>query len=127
MLRTSLKEKEVLLAEIHHRVKNNLAVVSSMMQLQLMEESDEVVTAKLLDSISRIGTMAAIHEDLYSTTDFSAVTFTNIVGKLTDSVSSLLQGGPQYIGANRAGGSPHGYESCHSGGADSQRGDYQCV
>ncbi|KPQ00978.1 MAG: chemotaxis signal relay system bifunctional protein-glutamate methylesterase / methyltransferase Che [Bacteroidetes bacterium HLUCCA01] len=92
MLRTSLKEKEVLLAEIHHRVKNNLAVVSSMMQLQLMEESDEVVTAKLLDSISRIGTMAAIHEDLYSTTDFSAVTFTNIVGKLTDSVSSLLQG-----------------------------------
>ena len=91
-VRKSLKEKEILLAEIHHRVKNNLAVVSSMMQLQLMDETDELVIQKLLDSITRISTMAVIHEDLYQTTDFSEVTFSNVLHKLVSSVSGLLDG-----------------------------------
>lgn len=94
-VRRSLKEKEVLLAEIHHRVKNNLAVVSSMMQLQLMEETDLVVTQKLLDSITRISTMAAIHEDLYKTSDFSEVNFSNVVTKLVNGISGLLGGDKQ--------------------------------
>ncbi|MCC5925929.1 MAG: PAS domain S-box protein [Bacteroidetes bacterium] len=94
-LRKSLKEKEILLAEIHHRVKNNLAVVSSMMQLQLMDETNTVVIEKLTDSITRISTMAVIHEDLYKTSDFAEVTFSNIVKKLVSSISGLVEGNQQ--------------------------------
>jgi PAS domain S-box-containing protein len=64
-LEDSLKEKETLLMEIHHRVKNNLAVVSGLMQLQAFSSEDEVLREKLDDSVNRIKTMASIHELLY--------------------------------------------------------------
>jgi two-component system, chemotaxis family, CheB/CheR fusion protein len=91
-IRQSLKEKEVLLAEIHHRVKNNLAVVSSMLQLQMMEEPSEDVRKKLYDSIFRISAIATIHEDLYKSQDFSEISFARVIEKLVNSVSNLLQG-----------------------------------
>jgi two-component system, chemotaxis family, CheB/CheR fusion protein len=91
-IRKSLKEKEILLAEIHHRVKNNLAVVSSMLQLQVMEESNIQVQKKLYDSIFRISAIAAIHEDLYKSQDFSEISFARVIERLVNSVSSLLQG-----------------------------------
>ncbi|MCH8494825.1 MAG: PAS domain S-box protein [Balneolales bacterium] len=88
-LRSSLLEKEVLLAEIHHRVKNNLAVVSSMLQLQMMDESDEKLQQKLFDSTSRVATMAAIHEDLYKTKDFANIPFDSLIQKLLIRINSL--------------------------------------
>ena len=91
-LQRTNKEKEIMLAEIHHRVKNNLAVVSSMLQLQMMEEPDERVQKKLYDSIFRISAMAAIHEDLYKSQDFSEISFARVIEKLVTSVSNLLQG-----------------------------------
>lgn len=71
----SLKEKETLLAEIHHRVKNNLAIVSGMMQLQTYQDENPELRIKLMDSVARIQTMAIIHEHLYQSNSFSDINF----------------------------------------------------
>ncbi|MBP3191768.1 PAS domain S-box protein [Natronogracilivirga saccharolytica] len=89
-LRNSLREKETLLSEIHHRVKNNLAVVSGMMQLQAMEEPNAVVREKLHDSTLRIQTMATIHELLYQSENFSRLSFTDIIKKLMNTIEQVL-------------------------------------
>ncbi|SMO40640.1 histidine kinase dimerization/phosphoacceptor domain -containing protein [Gracilimonas mengyeensis] len=69
-LKEALKEKKSLLSEVHHRVKNNLAVISGMMQLQYFSESNPEVQEKLLSSVGRIKTMALIHEILYHSESF---------------------------------------------------------
>ncbi len=61
----SLNEKEILLQEIHHRVKNNLAVIAGLLDLQLLEEANEDVFKKLSEVQSRIFSIAKIHETLY--------------------------------------------------------------
>lgn len=78
----SLKEKEVLLQEVHHRVKNNLQVISSILNLQSSFVSDENVLAILKESQSRIKTMSYIHETLYQTADFSSIEFTDYISSL---------------------------------------------
>ncbi|REL33088.1 PAS domain S-box protein [Rhodohalobacter sp. SW132] len=65
-----LEQNKILLAEIHHRVKNNLAVVSGMLILQALNETDEQVQKKLYASTGRIKTMATIHELLYKSSNF---------------------------------------------------------
>lgn len=70
-LQASLSEKETLLMEIHHRVKNNLAIVSGMMQLQALGEDNWRLRQKLNDSVGRIKTMGIIHELLYRSESFS--------------------------------------------------------
>ena len=89
-LKKSLDEKEILLSEIHHRVKNNLAVVSAMMQLQIIEEKNEVVIDRLQDSVFRIQTMATIHELLYESGNFSQLHFSEIIKKLANSIHDTL-------------------------------------
>jgi PAS domain S-box-containing protein len=89
-LRTSLKEKETLLAEIHHRVKNNLAVVSGMIQLQAFGEEDDKLRAKLYDSVSRIQTMGAIHELLYQSKSFAELDFDKMIRKLISEITSTF-------------------------------------
>ena len=91
-LKQSLEEKNTLLAEIHHRVKNNLAVVSGLMQIQAFEEENKEVEAKLLDSVSRIRTMASIHELLYESNSFSHINFSSMVKKLTKDISTAMRG-----------------------------------
>lgn len=91
-LRDSLQEKETLLMEIHHRVKNNLAVVSSMMQLQAMEEGDESLQKKLFDSVVRIRTMVTIHELLYESRSFVKIDFSENLKKLTIMIADTIQG-----------------------------------
>lgn len=90
-IRDALKEKETLLAEIHHRVKNNLAVVSGMMQLQAFEEEDEEMRSKLLDCVVRIGSMAHIHEQLYQSNSFSRLNFSRNLESLIDSIIDTIQ------------------------------------
>ncbi len=84
-----LREKEVLLKEIHHRVKNNLAVVSSLMNLQLasIDASPEVVDT-FNKSRDRIRSIALIHEKLYSSKDFAHI---DLKGYLTGLIAYISQ------------------------------------
>lgn len=66
----SLKEKEQLLKELHHRVKNNMQIIISMLKLQTVNEENERLLALVQDSQNRISAMALVHEMLYSTKDF---------------------------------------------------------
>lgn len=69
----TLESNQVILDEIHHRVKNNLAVVAGMLQLQWLQEEDPIVTEKLQDSATRIKTIAGIHQHLYQSDNFANV------------------------------------------------------
>lgn len=87
----SLKEKEVLLSEVHHRVKNNLAIVSSLLQLESYNVKDPVVRESLFGSVLRIQSMAMIHEMLYTYDNFSKIPLDNYLKRLTDTVSDLYR------------------------------------
>ena len=79
----SLREKDVLLKEIHHRVKNNLQIVSSILSLQSGNADGDSQAAVLRDSQNRIRSMALIHEKLYQSTDISHIDFAGYVRSLT--------------------------------------------
>ena len=71
----SLREKEILLREIHHRVKNNLAVVSSLLYLQGTETTDSAALRILKDSQDCTRSMAMVHDLLYRSNDLSRIDF----------------------------------------------------
>jgi PAS domain S-box-containing protein len=85
-IRKALKEKEVLLQEVHHRVKNNLQVISSMLSLQRRFVPDPSLAQVLEDSINRISTMSYIHESLYKNTDFSSIRFSEYLKRLSSNL-----------------------------------------
>ena len=82
-LKESLKEKEILLKEVHHRVKNNLQVISSILNLQSSYVKDKKTLSILKESQNRIKSMAFIHESLYQTTDFSKINFSEYITSLS--------------------------------------------
>jgi len=84
----ALIEKDVLLKEVHHRVKNNLQVISSILNLQSSLVEDEKTLAILRESQSRIRTMSFIHESLYRTKDFSEIDFTEYLTNLSKNLVS---------------------------------------
>lgn len=88
---TSLKEKEVLLKEVHHRVKNNLQIISSILNLQSSYVADEKILTILEESRHRIRSMAIIHENLYQTTNFSSINFKNYSRELIRNLISSYQ------------------------------------
>ncbi|WP_138429595.1 PAS domain-containing sensor histidine kinase [Fodinibius saliphilus] len=90
-IKEALKEKETLLAEVHHRVKNNMAVVSGMMQLQAFQEEDPELESKLLDNVARIGTMASIHEHIYQSEMFSSVAFSQNIKTIADKLVNTMK------------------------------------
>jgi PAS domain S-box-containing protein len=97
MLRKALEEKETLLREIHHRVKNNLAVVASMLNLQIKHNKNKVVQDSLEESRTRVHSMALIHETLYQTEDLSAVQLKDYVRKLMRDLLSVYDHGSVQI------------------------------
>jgi two-component sensor histidine kinase len=97
-LKASLEEKELLLKEVHHRVKNNMQVISSIFSLQSQYVQDPQILAILTESRNRISSMALIHEKFYQCNNFVKIDFAEYIQSLTrnlftsyDADSSLIQ------------------------------------
>jgi len=82
-VRESLQEKEVLLQEIHHRVKNNLQVISSLLDLQSQHIEEPATLELFRESCNRIRAMALVHETLYKFKDFAKIKFAEYIENLT--------------------------------------------
>lgn len=97
MIRASLKEKEILLKEIHHRVKNNLQVVTSMLNLQAKYIKDPEARIIFDESQQRVETMSLIHEKLYRAKDLSGIDFKEYVDELVKNLLTLNTGKSEHI------------------------------
>jgi PAS domain S-box-containing protein len=82
----SLKEKNVLLAEIHHRVKNNLAVISGLLQMQIWNIDDDRNIEALKDSQMRVQSIALVHEKLYQSESFTNINFESYITDLAGAI-----------------------------------------
>jgi len=87
-IQASLHEKEMLLKEIHHRVKNNMQVISSLLNLQSGKIQDQSSLEIFRDSENRIKSMALIHEKLYRSDSLSKINFADYVADLTNGLFS---------------------------------------
>jgi PAS domain S-box-containing protein len=81
-LRSALREKESLLKEVHHRVKNNLAIIDSLLRLQAGNLRDPVLATAMRESRNRIRSMASIHESLYRSCDVARIDFATYIENL---------------------------------------------
>ena len=96
-LQAALKEKDLLLSEIHHRVKNNLQVIQSLLALQAERVTDTAATQLLVESQNRIKTMSLIHQMLYESQDFGRVDFGEFVGALAPELMSSYGAHPARV------------------------------
>ena len=96
-IRTSLQEKELLLKEIHHRVKNNLQIISSLLSLQAQQIHDEEVLEMFSNSQNRVTSMALIHEKLYRSDELTGVNFAEYIETLTANLFQSYQVSTQHL------------------------------
>lgn len=85
-LKAALKEKELLLAEIHHRVKNNLQIIDSLLGMQSDMLVNETAVSLLRESQNRVKSMALIHQILYESSDFANVDFSSVLRALVSNL-----------------------------------------
>ncbi|NYB53015.1 MAG: PocR ligand-binding domain-containing protein [Methanobacteriaceae archaeon] len=85
-IKESLAEKKVLLREIHHRVKNNMQIISSLLNLQIQYVNEVETLTVLKESQGRVRSMAMIHENLYQSPSLTRIDFKNYIKKLTSNI-----------------------------------------
>ncbi len=90
-LRASLREKDVLLKEVHHRVRNNMQIISSLLNHQARLISDAAVLNMFRESQNRIRSIALVHEKLYRSTDLSRIDFADYIESLVVHLFHTLQ------------------------------------
>lgn len=96
-IRETLEDKEILLKEVHHRVKNNLQVITSLLNLQLAQTNDNITADILRESQSRVRSMALIHEKLYQSSDLAHVDFEGYLHSLVNSLIQTYRINPEEI------------------------------
>jgi len=111
-LRELVREKDVLLSEVHHRVKNNMAMLSAIMYLELIQTENEDVSDNIQKNIHRIDTIASVHELVYASEKWSKVNLEKIALQLVESagqddesdcnVRITVNSGAAFINVNQA-------------------------
>jgi PAS domain S-box-containing protein len=96
-IKASLKQKEVLLQEIHHRVKNNMQIMMSLLRLQTEGVDNPVMQEKIREYSNRIQTMSLIHQKLYQTKNFSEVNFGEYILTLVNQLFKVYSVPPDKI------------------------------
>jgi PAS domain S-box-containing protein len=99
-IQKSLQEKEMLLKEIHHRVKNNLMIIASLLNLQSRYIKDKKALSIFKESQSRANSMALIHEKLYRSTDLKRINFGEYVRTLSNDLFRTYVGDPSRVRLN---------------------------
>jgi len=89
-LRASLAEKEILLKEVHHRIKNNLQIITSLLALQGLECSDPEASSALAKAQNRVRSIALVHEEIYKTSSLSSVELRGYIESLAFSLIGIL-------------------------------------
>jgi two-component system, sensor histidine kinase PdtaS len=97
IIEKSLREKEILMKEIHHRVKNNLQVVSSLLKLQEHYIKDEQAQEAVKDSRNRVQSMALIHQNLYQDDNLTGIDVQDYISKLCENLFQSYNIHPQRI------------------------------
>jgi PAS domain S-box-containing protein len=100
MMKVALAEKIILLKEVHHRVKNNLQIISSLLDLQSDSIPDEQSRSYLRESQNRVRSMALVHERLYSSKDFTTIDFGEYIRELSQSLFDSYAVGGERISLN---------------------------
>ncbi len=97
MIRNSLKEKEVLLKEVHHRVKNNLQVIISLLNMQSRYIQNDEAQEYFKDSCNRVHSMALVHEELYRSKNFANIDFKEYIHSLAGNIFRAYNKNPENI------------------------------
>ncbi|MBN2158130.1 MAG: PAS domain S-box protein [Spirochaetes bacterium] len=96
-IKASLLEKETLLKEIHHRVKNNMQIITSLLNLQARNLSDQELLKQFADAQSRIRSMALVHEKLYQSNDLGRIGLRSYIKELSDEIMGSYASGADSI------------------------------
>ncbi len=96
-IQESLAEKEVLLKEVHHRVKNNLQIITSLLNLQINQSKDTGLIEGLRESQGRVRAMALIHEKLYQSDDLAQISMSSYISSLTNALSTSYRIAPEKV------------------------------
>ena len=90
-LTTALKDKELLLTDVHHRVKNNLQVISGLLELQKVQLTDKQAIAAFTEGQSRVSSIALIHQNLYENENLGSIEFCSFARDLSSKVTELFE------------------------------------
>jgi hypothetical protein len=90
-LTAALKDKELLLTEVHHRVKNNLQVISGLLELQKVQLTDKQAIAAFTEGQSRVSSIALIHQNLYENENLGSIEFCSFARDLSSKVAELFE------------------------------------